>query len=382
MPSRAPLCLWFGLEPGCDPHATVNDVGRLRSRASRLVRRAVLFHLSLTAPGLVACSASGLADTSRAPDGGAEGGTSASCSVDTTFPPQVGYGTCDTISYHFNGSPQMCGGDDAGAISLARCQTLCPVSDAGPNFTAAAVSDCSVGECYLCGVGPSSYEQLMCTYGCASQGRRPAGLRSNRSRAPTPVAGFLSRAAYLEAASVPAFERLATELATHGAPRRLVSAAKRAARDEVRHARVMSQLAVRDGGRVRTPRVPRAAVRPLVDVAMENAVEGCVNETFGAAVALVQSRVAARSDVRNALRRIAVDEMRHADLAWRVASWLETRLDSRERARVARAQRRAVLKLVREAANRVHPAIVRTLGVPDGPVARSLAVDLARSLWV
>ena len=49
-------------------------------------------------------------------------------------------------------------------------------------------------------------------------------------------------AAWLEAASIPAFIYLARELDLHGAPSGLARAALAAARDEIRHARVMYRL--------------------------------------------------------------------------------------------------------------------------------------------
>lgn len=187
--------------------------------------------------------------------------------------------------------------------------------------------------------------------------------------------------AYLEAASVDAFERLARELATHGAPARLRKAARRAARDEARHTRVATALAERAGATVPRPRVPRGRVRSLAEIAVENAVEGCVRETFGAAVALAQATSAGDPRVRAAMRPLAADEMRHAELAWCVHRWLEPRLDRAARARVVRARRRAALALVQETSVEPHADLVQQLGLPTARQARSVALDLARSLW-
>jgi hypothetical protein len=188
--------------------------------------------------------------------------------------------------------------------------------------------------------------------------------------------------AYLEGASVHAFERLARELEAHGAPSRLRRAALRAAREEVGHARVATSLASKTGARMRKPRVAaRSPVRSLVAMALENAVEGCVNETFGAAVAMVQSITARDARIRGALRPIASDEMRHAELAWSVAEWVETRLSAPERGRVKRARTRAVRALMSNAACEIERELVDELGLPDARVALSLVRDLATSLW-
>jgi hypothetical protein len=59
----------------------------------------------------------------------------------------------------------------------------------------------------------------------------------------------------------------------------------------------------------------------LLEVAVENAVEGCVRETFGVAVAMIRAERAGDKQVRRAMRSIARDEMQHAELSWAVARW-------------------------------------------------------------
>lgn len=213
-------------------------------------------------------------------------------------------------------------------------------------------------------------------------GRRPAGLRACPPvRASHPEAAFLAGAAYLEAASVDAFERLERELAAHGAPHRLRSLARRAARDEVRHARVIKAFAEKAGACTPVPRVTSRRVRSLEAIALENAVEGCVNETFGAAVATFQSRRAVERPFRSAMKRIAEDETRHAELAWAVARWLDAQLDPAARARVRRARERAAESLLRTASGPRDPELVEKLGLPTSIEARALATDLASTLW-
>jgi hypothetical protein len=121
--------------------------------------------------------------------------------------------------------------------------------------------------------------------------------------------------------------------------------------------------------------------RSLEAMAIENAVEGCVRETFGAAVAVAQSVGASDRRVRAAMRAIAVDETRHAELSWQVARWLEGRLDAAARERVAGARRRAVGSLVRSASTSVHPSLVDELGLPSPHVAVAMAMDLDAALW-
>jgi hypothetical protein len=154
--------------------------------------------------------------------------------------------------------------------------------------------------------------------------------------------------AHLEAVSVDAFARLERELEAHGAPPSLRREARRARRDEVRHTAMTSHLARREGTPVPLPGpLPRAAARTLLDVALENAVEGCVRETYGALQGLVEARVSRDRQVRRTMESIARDECRHAELAWAVHAWAMARLPVAGRARVSGAMRDAIDEIAR-----------------------------------
>jgi hypothetical protein len=215
-------------------------------------------------------------------------------------------------------------------------------------------------------------------------GRRPAGLRKpSRRSEPSACAHYLVDAARLEAASVCAFRHIARELTQLGAPKRLVRAAQRAAADEVRHARVTARLARRFGARrLERPRVAATAPRELEALLLDNAVEGCVRETYGAAMGLWQSRQARDPAMREAMQRIAADELRHAALAWEIAAWAEPQLDSSALARLRAARRKAVDELREELQMSPDPSLVEALGVPSAPAALELHRVLERSIWV
>jgi len=59
----------------------------------------------------------------------------------------------------------------------------------------------------------------------------------------------------------------------------------------------------------------------LADVAETAVVEGCVGETLAAIQATEQLAVTIDAEVTKALRRIARDEARHAELAWTFVRW-------------------------------------------------------------
>jgi hypothetical protein len=204
-------------------------------------------------------------------------------------------------------------------------------------------------------------------------GRRPEGFDATAYER-SDFAEWLAALAELEAASVSAFERLATELELLGAPPELITRAKLSARDEVRHARVMSRLALEHGAReVPTPSVSHLALAPrsrLFEVIKENAIEGCLRETFGALIAAHQAQHAKDARIRSVMKMIARDETRHAALAWDVAEWAEERLTREERAEVRAERFRAIGGLRASLSTESLPAdAITRAGMPNAEAA-------------
>jgi hypothetical protein len=113
-------------------------------------------------------------------------------------------------------------------------------------------------------------------------------------------------------------------------------------------------------------------VRDLPTIARENAVEGCVRETYGVLVAKWQARSAQDAQVRQALATIARDEARHADIAADVASWAEARLSAAERRGVRAACRQAMEELRGQLTFDPPLALVEQAGLPPAAEARQL----------
>jgi hypothetical protein len=173
----------------------------------------------------------------------------------------------------------------------------------------------------------------------------------------------------LEAASVTAFRVLERDLARLRAPRRLLRAVRRAARDEQRHTRATSSLARRFGTHPRAPQTKPTPERNLFELALDNAVEGCVRETFGALVAIHQAHNARDLQVRATMQRIAVEETSHAALSWELARWFEQRLQPAQCQHIRQAMQAATRDLRRELASEPLPD-AEAIGLPT--VARSL----------
>jgi hypothetical protein len=213
-------------------------------------------------------------------------------------------------------------------------------------------------------------------------GRRPSGLTSDSVDLERDKLGdLLARMAHLEAAGVVAFERLAAELRAHGAPDSLVAQALGAAEDERRHAASIAELAWARGGEpVEVSTLP-FTVRGLFEVALENAVEGCIRETYGALVGAYQAVRARDLDLRLAMRTIAPEEARHAALAHAVHQWALSRLSADERDKLRRAQVAAVFSLARECSVPPDCELMEQAGLPDSGMACSLLGELTRELW-
>ncbi len=143
----------------------------------------------------------------------------------------------------------------------------------------------------------------------------------------------LSRAwlddALQEHASIAAFARFSMMMMSVSAPADLVVDSQRASLDEVRHARACFSLARRYGADATGPAELRVddAMAPLslAELAALTAEEGCVGETLGALLAEEQAARATDPVAKAILERIARDEARHAELAWRFVAWAVAR---------------------------------------------------------
>ena len=215
-------------------------------------------------------------------------------------------------------------------------------------------------------------------------GRRPPGLTSSGgSDCEFTLGRFFAEAAHLEAASVPAFERISLELAHHRAPEALRLAMLSAALEELEHTRITAQLARHFGAQAVQPELQARPLRSLLELALDNAVEGCVRETYGALVAQHQALHAEHREIRAAMTSIAVDETRHAELSWALDSWLSEQLSATERIAVREARRAAVEQLHNELRVPVDATLVQQAGLPTEAMALRLLLELAPGLaWL
>jgi len=286
----------------------------------------------------------------------------------------------DTVEIRIPADPQTQLLIDSCRTDETSCSNLC-TEVLARKMNSGELTSCNVGFRSDAAVVNIAWEIYTGGANCPVSGRRADNVRDPGKLVAQDLAGaWLAHAAWLEAAAVHAFARLADELALHGAPPLLIRAAHTAALDEVRHAAIVGSLAARFGARPPIVEVDAPAPRSLEAIAIENAAEGCVRETWGAVLASWQACAARDPEVRAAFASIARDETRHAALAWAIDRWATPRLAGAERARVADARASAANELLASGEIALAPHLA-LLGLPSGAHARALLAR-SRDLWV
>ena len=133
------------------------------------------------------------------------------------------------------------------------------------------------------------------------------------------------KAALAEHASVAAFGQFVLDLMVMGAPAALIEEAQQAMGDEIRHAKLCFQLAsLCFDERVGPAAFPQAAKAEfsIENVLLGTILDGCINETLAASVALAEAANTKEPTLAAALQQLAEDEQRHAMLSWKTVQWI------------------------------------------------------------
>lgn len=332
-----------------------------------VLRRVLLLSMAAASAPLAGCSS----PASHANDAGPACGPAL---LDASITDTDAGAECYAYERLACGMPAGIKPDDAGcSFPLADCKKLC--KSFGAFECHADKASCVDGAVVDSGV------TLMCSFCSNSAGRRPRGLcAAEPLSAGSALGDYFARAAHLEAAAVPAFRALRRALRRLGAPEELQRRALCAAREEVRHARIMRRLAARHGAEPAPVRVEPGPAAGLEALATDNAVEGMVRETLGALVASWQAEHAYDAETRRAMRDVALEETRHAALSWEIARWAAPLLDPATRRRVGAAAREEARRLAADIAE-PHPVLVRDAGLPRATAQRALLRGLERELW-
>lgn len=277
-----------------------------------------------------------------------------------------------------------------GGGTFEDCKQDCKQASQDPNFDINDIESCTIdsagrGTCNYVVAVPACGGSAGCSSGpgCgAIYGRPVSGLAAPQLPVELDAVGcYLANAAYLEEASVAAFEILEAELRAHGAPAELLAKARRAAAQEAVHAQMMGGLAQRHGSPVPVPPpIPARAPRGLAAMAMENAIEGCIHETWSALIATWQAEHAPELALRQLFARIAHEETEHAALAWEVAAWAEPLLSGAERQQLRHEQQQALTRLKSPALSAFPAELQPLFGLPDAVAQQALAAGLIAAL--
>jgi hypothetical protein len=353
---------------------------------SRIIRAALLAGPAMCcALGYAACG--GIIDRSAEsadPDGSIPDATRAALDAHPDF----------YVPYDAVGAPE----EDAGIVVDAGCTPEIDIDGSCPGqLSTAIVRTCAIND-DCPNACKSFYKACNCDWGppystckhldsglfaCAcpgGQGGRWTARMEQRPLGAQTAGAFFAWMVWGESTSIHAFEVLERELRAHRAPRRLLAATRRAKRDEQRHTRIGLRLAKRYGVDADVANAPvPARVRTLEAIALENAVEACVSETWSALLARAQAERAVDPVVRRVFDRIATEEASHAALAWSIAGWSQRRLSARANARIQRETERAIAKL-RDAM--IDPAAeLRMLGIPSREEQLAMLRVLEGLLW-
>jgi hypothetical protein len=183
----------------------------------------------------------------------------------------------------------------------------------------------TLGECVAGRPQRDADGHRVCTRPPTTRTRR----RDRRRQSPNErYAARLRSSAHEEFESVAAFLNLATDLGRVGAPPELSQRARLAAREELEHTALVSNLVSHVSGVPFEPTPPRILSRPVLDpeqalrrLARESWLDGCLGEALSAALAAHESQTADDALVRSVHAQIARDEHQHAELAWDILAW-------------------------------------------------------------
>ncbi|HET9929771.1 MAG TPA: ferritin-like domain-containing protein [Polyangiaceae bacterium] len=223
---------------------------------------------------------------------------------------------CDIIAYACQTPMDVCAAD-ADCPNLQECSIK-----AGSSARVCQSQNCAIGRPFLVGGA------IRCAAAIERADWAERSADSDdvlRPEAREALAHYWARIGSLEHASIAAFARFNLELLSFGAPAELIELTNRALADETLHAKLAFSLASRYQGALLGPgpldmrgAVIHATLLESVLAAFE---EGCIGETVAALEAARALEGSTDEAVRAALTRIADDEARHAELAYRYLRW-------------------------------------------------------------
>lgn len=207
--------------------------------------------------------------------------------------------------------------------------------------------------------------------------RRAAGTQCSGH-----LAAFFVEEALAEEQAVERWEELGNELQALSAPREFVEYCSSASLSALRHAKELQLAIRRHGAEPISSRSLLGPVRELHQLAMDNAVQGCIVCTFRAVRLRHQAETATHPEVIRIVSELAADESRHAGFYWELHHWALGQI-SPQRGRDIRALQLVAIRQLREtpAQESLGQHHQEELGLPDAETGLALLDALDRELW-
>jgi len=261
--------------------------------------------------------------------------------------------------------------DADGQLTEENCQNICLDQSVPASY--------NICGCSYDGINEFGDPAITCiTYECAVEGRGHGEIqKADKVTGPNAMARWFARAFHAEASSVGSFLQLKAELQELHAPQSLLERCMKAAKEEVMHARMMSKYCAKEGGQAPNLDFGSIPTRNLFDLALDNAVEGCIFETYAALRAHYQSKNATDVRIRKIMKVIARDETEHAQLAWDIHHWLLPQLTESQKKTIKAAQQQAFIELRKSATHAAQDPMATELGLPSSQLAEDLYVQIA-----
>ena len=156
------------------------------------------------------------------------------------------------------------------------------------------------------------------------------------------LGGYFAQAAQEEGTAVFAFQEFLTHLKKWNAPSELQDRCQEIIQEEINHTLMMAALAQKHGCKEAFVHFPMHKEVSLFEFAKHNALVGCLDETWAAALAQYQADNTPR--YHEIFAEIAKDEHKHAQYSWDVHQWLMSQLSASERTEIKEAMQTHLLK--------------------------------------
>ena len=268
--------------------------------------------------------------------------------------------------------------DVNGNLTSEGCFALCELGNLQSNgFGIQCYSSCEET-----GMNTDGTYAISCGYyaACIVEGRGSACIeKETAGTGDNNIGAWFARAHHAEKGSVFAFEQLRRDLIKLEAPSTLIAKIEDAIREEAEHTSMMKDFAIANKGKIMDLIFDGFLdTRSVWDIAVENLLEGCINESYAALQAFYQSRHAESEQIQGLFATIARDECKHAEIAREVHHFLLPLLSNSQQRELKDLGQKKWKDLQKSLYVQKHIPELDILGVPTPQIGAAMAKELER----